>query len=217
MRYPVKWIADHFNCSTASIYKYTEKPVKPERDDHYLMQWYRDLGFACEQIAAYWKTTVKNVESNTKPGERSIVEPYPKEENAEKDAVEEEPVEVEEDKAEEPEVESEQVESVKVESEKPEKPQPTYPGKDIQGKPRLALVPPSLIEAVAEIRAYGTEKYGDPNNWQRVDPAYYEDALYRHWIAYLKDRQGVDEESGMPHLWHLACNAAFLIERETTL
>jgi hypothetical protein len=25
---------------------------------------------------------------------------------------------------------------------------------------------------------------------------------------------GVDEESGLPHLWHLACNIAFLIEME---
>lgn len=84
--------------------------------------------------------------------------------------------------------------------------------KDVDGKPRLALVPPRLIEAVAEIRTYGTEKYGDPENWRQVDPVYYEDALYRHWLEYLKDHNSVDPESGMPHLWHLACNAAFLIE-----
>lgn len=84
--------------------------------------------------------------------------------------------------------------------------------KDIKGKPRLALVPPKLIEAVAEIRAYGTEKYGDPENWKKVDAVYYEDALYRHWLEYLKDRNSVDAESRMPHLWHAACNLAFLIE-----
>ena len=43
------------------------------------------------------------------------------------------------------------------------------------------------------------------------------DALYRHWLNYLDDPKGVDEESGLPHLWHLACNAAFLIEMEEDL
>lgn len=38
---------------------------------------------------------------------------------------------------------------------------------------------------------------------------------YRHWLAYLKGEK-YDQESGLPHLWHLACNAAFLIEMEET-
>ena len=46
-----------------------------------------------------------------------------------------------------------------------------------------------------------------------VKPQRYRDALYRHWLAYLKGEQ-CDQESGLPHLWHLACNAAFLIEME---
>ena len=33
-------------------------------------------------------------------------------------------------------------------------------------------------------------------------------------IAYLDDPLGVDKESGLSNLWHLACNAAFLIELE---
>lgn len=36
----------------------------------------------------------------------------------------------------------------------------------------------------------------------------------RHVVAYLGDPHGVDEESGLPHLWHMACNIAFLIELE---
>lgn len=40
----------------------------------------------------------------------------------------------------------------------------------------------------------------------------YRDAAYRHWLAYLEDPASVDKESGLPHLWHLACNIAFLIE-----
>lgn len=42
----------------------------------------------------------------------------------------------------------------------------------------------------------------------------YRDAAYRHFMAYLDDPQGVDAESGLPHLWHLACNIAFLCELE---
>jgi hypothetical protein len=82
------------------------------------------------------------------------------------------------------------------------------------GKPRLDLVPPSLIEAVGVIRTYGTKKYHDPENWRKVEPERYRAALMRHLCAYLRDPNSVDEESGYPHMWHLACNAAFLIELE---
>jgi hypothetical protein len=82
------------------------------------------------------------------------------------------------------------------------------------GKVRPSLVPSSLIRAVARIREYGVKKYGDPENWRKVEPQRYRDALYRHLLAYIEDPQGKDEESGLPHLWHLACNAAFLIEME---
>lgn len=81
------------------------------------------------------------------------------------------------------------------------------------GKIKPTLVPPSLITAVAKIRGYGVEKYGDPENWRKVEPQRYRDALYRHWLAYLSGEE-CDKESGYPHLWHLACNAAFLIEME---
>lgn len=81
------------------------------------------------------------------------------------------------------------------------------------GKPRPTLVPVSLIHAVTAVREYGTAKYHDPGNWMQVEPQRYKDALYRHWLAYLGGEE-LDEESGLPHLWHLACNAAFLIEME---
>lgn len=84
------------------------------------------------------------------------------------------------------------------------------------GKPRPTLVPVSLIEAVTAVRMYGNEKYHDPENWRQVEPQRYQDALYRHWLSYLKGEQ-CDPESGLPHLWHLACNAAFLIEMEGSI
>lgn len=82
-----------------------------------------------------------------------------------------------------------------------------------KGKPRPTLVPVSLVEAVTAIREYGCAKYHDPENWKRVEPQRYRDALYRHWLAYLGGEER-DGESGLPHLWHLACNVAFLIDME---
>lgn len=84
------------------------------------------------------------------------------------------------------------------------------------GKPRPTLTPVSLIDAVTAVRMYGNAKYHDPENWRQVEPQRYRDALYRHWLAYLKGEK-CDQESGLPHLWHLACNAAFLIEMEGSI
>lgn len=82
------------------------------------------------------------------------------------------------------------------------------------GKPRLTLVPRAILWAVARIREYGCAKYHDPDNWKQVEPQRYRDAAFRHFLAYLDDPKSVDAESGLPHLWHLACNIAFLCEME---
>lgn len=91
---------------------------------------------------------------------------------------------------------------------------PMNEAKHDEGKPRPTLVPTSLLRAVTAVREYGTAKYHDPENWRTVEAQRYKDAMYRHLLDYLDDPQGVDAESGLPHLWHLACNAAFLIEME---
>lgn len=82
------------------------------------------------------------------------------------------------------------------------------------GKAKLTLVPRKILFDIARIREYGTKKYHDPDNWKNVEPERYRDAMFRHLCAYLDDPAGVDEESGLPHLWHLACNVAFLCELE---
>ena len=92
---------------------------------------------------------------------------------------------------------------------------PDQTAKADAGKPRLTLVPTGIIWAIGQVREYGTAKYhNDPGNWKRVEPERYRDAMYRHLLAYIKDPASVDAESGLPHLWHLATNAAFLIEME---
>lgn len=82
------------------------------------------------------------------------------------------------------------------------------------GKPKLTFVPRKMLPMIARVREYGTEKYGNSENWRKVEIQRYRDAAFRHFIAYLDDPQGVDEESGLPHLAHLACNIAFLCEME---
>ena len=82
------------------------------------------------------------------------------------------------------------------------------------GKLQLTLVPRRIIWDIAAIRRYGNIKYHDPENWRQVEPQRYRDAAFRHFMKYLDDPAGVDEESGLPHLWHLACNIAFLCEME---
>lgn len=82
------------------------------------------------------------------------------------------------------------------------------------GKLQLTMVPRRIIWDIAEVRRFGNMKYHDPDNWKQVEPERYRDAAYRHFLAYLDDPGSKDEESGLPHLWHLACNIAFLCEME---
>ena len=82
------------------------------------------------------------------------------------------------------------------------------------GKPRLTLVPREIIYDIARVREFGNAKYKDPNSWRNVEKERYRDAAFRHFMKYLDNPDGVDEESGLPHLWHLACNIAFLCELE---
>lgn len=84
------------------------------------------------------------------------------------------------------------------------------------GKPRLTLVPMSIVWDIAKVREYGCKKYpdGGVDNWRQVAPERYREAAFRHFLRYLDDPQGVDEESGLPHRWHLETNLAFLAALE---
>lgn len=93
-----------------------------------------------------------------------------------------------------------------------EQSEPDQTAKADAGKPRLSLVPMQILFDVAQIREYGCEKYKDPDNWKRVEPDRYVDAMLRHLLRFVQDRDSVDEESGLSHLSHAACNIAFLCE-----
>lgn len=89
-----------------------------------------------------------------------------------------------------------------------------YEAKHDEGKLQLSLVPVQIIRDVAEVRMFGNAKYHDPDNWRTVEKQRYVDALLRHLLAYLEDPDGVDEESGIEHYKHAACNMAFICELE---
>ena len=107
-------------------------------------------------------------------------------------------------------------EVIKLQKEKLDEAPDSQKAKSDAGKPQLSLVPHRIIFDIARIREYGNNKYpeGGKDNWKNVEPERYRDAAFRHFLAYLDDPYGVDSESGLPHLWHLACNIAFLCELE---
>lgn len=82
------------------------------------------------------------------------------------------------------------------------------------GKPRVDLVPPTLINGVAEILTFGAVKYA-AHNWRKgIAYSRVISSLFRHLLAWVGGEQ-IDPESGKSHLWHAGCNIAFLIEYES--
>ena len=85
------------------------------------------------------------------------------------------------------------------------------------GKAQLTLVPRRIIWDIAQVRMYGVNvKYPETgrDGWKTIDKERIQDAMFRHMLKYLENPDGVDEDSGLPHLWHLAVNVAFLCEME---
>lgn len=86
----------------------------------------------------------------------------------------------------------------------------------VNGSIDIKLVPAEVINAILNVRLFGLAKYKSSENWKLVEPERYRDAAYRHFLKYLDDPHGVDEESGLPHIWHCVTNIAFLCELEDT-
>lgn len=87
-----------------------------------------------------------------------------------------------------------------------------YKYKADKNKLEIAHVPTQAIKDIAIVRMYGNAKYKDPDSWRKVEPTRYINALLRHMLAVVDNPQSVDDESGLPHYMHVACNAAFLCE-----
>ena len=67
-----------------------------------------------------------------------------------------------------------------------------------EGKPRPSLVPVAAIEAIMQVREFGKAKYADAEDWRKVPREKWDNPL------------ALDYESGLPALWHIITNAAFL-------
>ena len=78
-----------------------------------------------------------------------------------------------------------------------------------EGKPRPSLVPVDGIEAIMQVREYGMRKYGDAEDWRSIAPERWHDALLRHVLHIWDNPLAIDDESGLPALWHVITNAAF--------
>lgn len=84
--------------------------------------------------------------------------------------------------------------------------------KQDKGKPHPSYVPVELVKAVMDVREFAVSgKYKDPDNWKKVEPERYHEALLRHVLAIWNDPWAVDEESGLLALAHIATNCAFLL------
>lgn len=84
------------------------------------------------------------------------------------------------------------------------------------GKPLVGTmlnVFPNALMAIGKVIEFGTHKYPDPNNWKKVEnaSARYQDALMRHLLKHCMGIK-IDEETGQPHLAHVAWNALAILE-----
>lgn len=80
------------------------------------------------------------------------------------------------------------------------------------GKLQMMLMLPEINKAVVRVRQYGIEKYKDPDNWKRVSKSRWDNAMLRHLMEYIQDPWSRDEESGLRHIDHIACNLAYILE-----
>lgn len=85
-----------------------------------------------------------------------------------------------------------------------------------EGKLRLDLVPVEAVEGMARVLGMGAAKYGD-RNWEHgIKFSRVYAAMLRHLFAWWNG-EDLDPESGLSHLDHVLCNAAFLrtyVQRE---
>jgi hypothetical protein len=77
------------------------------------------------------------------------------------------------------------------------------------GKRRWDLWPFGAARIVLEVIEFGARKYAE-NDWIKHPPEVYRDALFRHAEKMMVGEM-YDEESGLPHAAHAACNALFYL------
>jgi len=94
---------------------------------------------------------------------------------------------------------------------------PTGALRDSKGKLPFSWVPYEIIEAMAAVlyksSVAGGGKYPD-HNWKKcAEHSVPMDSLLRHSFKRCRGEM-TDNESGLPHSWHMLVNAAFLVYYE---
>lgn len=76
-------------------------------------------------------------------------------------------------------------------------------------KPRMDLLDPDFLEGTAQVLTFGARKY-EASNWRKgINTSRLIAAAYRH-LGEVNKGNDIDPESGIPHVYHLACNIQFL-------
>jgi len=81
-------------------------------------------------------------------------------------------------------------------------------------KLRYDLVAYEPLEAITKIYTHGYNKYGkdkdgnwkEESGWKEVKPKRYKAAFMRHYMEFLKDPSHIDEDSGLPSIYHALWN-----------
>lgn len=87
---------------------------------------------------------------------------------------------------------------------------PAQGGKKLDdGKSRIDLVDAEFLEGLGDVLRFGATKY-DAHNWRGgISYSRLLGAAYRH-LGAINKGEDYDPESGMPHVYHLACCVMFL-------
>lgn len=78
------------------------------------------------------------------------------------------------------------------------------------GKLRMDLITPEMLESMAEVLTMGSKKYGDRNWEQGIDPDRLYAACMRHLNTWRKGTD-LDDESGLHHVKHAMVNLGMLV------
>ncbi len=78
-----------------------------------------------------------------------------------------------------------------------------------QGKAPLHMIPEDAILGMAQAFAYGAKKYDRFNYRNGISFTRLTDSLGRHALAFLAG-EDMDQESGLPHTYHILANAAMI-------
>jgi len=80
-----------------------------------------------------------------------------------------------------------------------------------ESKPRPDLIPGQVQLGVGRVLEFGARKYAE-HNWEMGMPWSKVIASLERHIAKLKAGEDIDDESDLPHVDHIACNAVFLAQ-----